>query len=102
MVVTICGSYSRKEDMLSCKKYFEQLGNVVNCPFDPKREKEPLIMKQYEWIQKIEEADLIVVVPKETNIEVNGGSRYVYEFGESTSYEMAMAVRFDKAITIWT
>ena len=45
-----------------------------------------------------EEADLIVAVPKDVALTANGDSKYILEFGESTSYEMAIARRFNKPI----
>lgn len=101
MIITIIGSYSKKEKMLEAKKYFERFGHEVNCPCDPGREKMALIEKQTEWIKMIEKADMIVVIPKSLSLEVGGRASYVMEFGEATSYEMAIALSKNKQIVIW-
>lgn len=80
------------------KDLLEVRGFVVNVPGDPEAQKEPLVDIQRRWIEKIEEADLIIAVPKRVAMTANGDSKYVLEFGESTSYEMAIARRFNKPI----
>lgn len=101
MIVTIIGSYSNTDKMKECKEYWERFGHKVNCPCDPGRDEFALITKQAEWIEKIEEADLVVSIPKEIKMQSHGASAYVHEFGESTSYEMAIALKFKKQIVIW-
>lgn len=41
---------------------------------------------------------MIIAIPKNVALTANGDSKYVLEFGESTSYEMAIARRFNKPI----
>lgn len=98
MVITIIGSLTRKKEMDEIKAFLEGCGSVVNSPGDPKVQKEPLVDIQRMWIEKIEEADLIIAVPKNVAQTANGDSKYVLEYGESTSYEMAIARRFNKPI----
>lgn len=98
MVVTIIGSLTKKKEMDEIKAFWERRGAVVNSPGDPEVQKEPLVAIQGTWIEKIEEADLIVAIPKGVAMTANGDSKYVLEFGESTSYEMAIAKRFNKTI----
>ena len=98
MIVTIIGSLTKKKEMDEIKAFWEGRGAVVNSPGDPEIRKEPLIDIQRTWIEKIEEADLIIAIPKSVSLTVNGDSKYVLEFGESTSYEMAIARRFNKPI----
>lgn len=98
MVVTIIGSLTKKKEMDEIKAFWEQLGAVVNSPGDPEVQKKPLVDIQKTWIKKIEEADLVVAVPKNVDLTANGDSKYILEFGESTSYEMAIARRFNKPI----
>lgn len=98
MVVTIIGRLSKKKEMDEIKAFWEQCGAVVNSPGDPEVQKKPLVDIQSTWIEKIEEADLIVAVPKDVALTANGDSKYILEFGESTSYEMAIARRFNKPI----
>lgn len=97
MIVTIIGSYSNTDKMKECKEYWERFGHKVNCPCDPGRSAMALIAKRSNWIEKIEEADLVVAIPK----EIKGTSNYVLNFGESTSYEIAIALRFKKQIVFW-
>lgn len=101
MVVTIIGSYNNTDKMKECKEYWERFGHKVNCPCDPGRSAMALITKQSSWIEKIEEADLVVAIPKEIKMQEHGASNYVLNFGESTSYEMAIALRFKKQIVFW-
>ena len=98
MVVTIIGSLRKKKEMDEIKAFWEQCGAVVNSPGDPEVQKKPLVDIQSTWIEKIEEADLIVAVPKDVALTTNGDSNYILEFGESTSYEMAIARKFNKPI----
>ena len=98
MIVTIIGSLRKKKEMNEIKAFLEKCGAIVNSPGDPELQKEPLINIQRTWIEKIEEADLIVAIPKDVALTANGDSKYILEFGESTSYEMAIARRFNKPI----
>ena len=98
MIVTIIGSLRKKKEMDEIKAFWERCGAVVNSPGDPEVQKKPLVDIQSTWIEKIEEADLIVAVPKDVALTANGDSKYILEFGESTSYEMAIARRFNKPI----
>ena len=98
MIVTIIGSLRKKKEMDEIKAFLEGCGAVVNSPGDPEIQKEPLVDIQRTWIEKIEEADLIVAVPKDVALTANGDSKYILEFGESTSYEMAIARKFNKPI----
>ena len=98
MIVTIIGSLRKKKEMDEIKAFLEGRGAVVNSPGDPEIQKEPLVDIQRTWIEKIEEADLIIAIPKSVAMTANGDSKYILEFGESTSYEMAIARRFNKPI----
>ena len=98
MIITIIGSLTKKKEMDEIKAFWEKCGAVVNSPGDPELQKEPLVDIQRTWIEKIEKADLIVAIPKDVALTANGDSQYILEFGESTSYEMAIARRFNKPI----
>lgn len=98
MIVTIIGSLTKKKEMNEIKAFWERLGAVVNSPGDPEVKKKPLIDIQKTWIEKIEEANLVIAIPKDVYLTANGSSKYILEFGESTSYEMAIARRFNKPI----
>lgn len=98
MVVTIIGSLTKKKEMDKIKAFLEKHGAIVNSPGDPELQKEPLVDIQGTWIEKIEKADLIVAIPKDVALTSHGDNKYILEFGESTSYEMAIARRFKKPI----
>lgn len=101
MIITIIGSLSKSSSMKECRDYWKRFGHVVNCPCDDGRDKLPLIEKQSTWIDKIKESDLIVAIPKEIKTQYGGSTVFSYEFGESTSYEMAIALKLNKQIIIW-
>lgn len=101
MIITIIGSCSNTDQMKECKEYWERFGHKVNCPCDPGRKDLPLIEKQSEWVEKIEEADLVVAIHKNLHMGIGPKAEYVFAFGESTSYEMAIALRFKKQIIVW-
>lgn len=101
MIITIIGSCGDKKRMNECKEYWERFGHKVNCPCDSDRDTLPLTKKQRDWIDKIEESDLVVAISKNTQLEGNGGNKFVMEFGESTSYEIAIAFRFNKLVIFW-
>lgn len=101
MIVTIIGSLNNKEEMIKCKKYWEQFGHIVNCPCDKGRGDLPLINKCSSWINAIERANLVVAIPKGVKTTEHSTSTFVYEFGESTTYEIAIATRFNKPVIIW-
>lgn len=101
MIITIIGSLSRKDRMVECKEYWRNLGNVVNSPEEAEGYDNPLLIKQRLWYKKIEEADLVVAIPKYV-ITVSGDlTAFEYAFGESTSYEMAIAQNLKKQIVYW-
>ena len=98
MIVTIIGSLRKKKEMNEIKAFLEKCGAIVNSPGDTELQKEPLVDIQGTWIEKIEKADLIVAIPKDVALTAHGDNKYILEFGESTSYEMAIARRFNKPI----
>lgn len=100
LIITIIGSMSRAKEMDDIKAYFERFGHKVNIPNDEKLQNNCLFAIQKEWIDKIEEADLIIVIPKYAHLSDKGTTKISLEFGESTSYEMAIATKFKKKIVI--
>lgn len=101
MIVTICGSYSKKEVMMECQEFFEELGCIVNNPAADYRKEKCLLEKQEEWIEKIRMADLVVVIPKKKVMMKQDDDCFVHTLGESTSYEVAIAKHFGKTIVLW-
>lgn len=94
MVVTIIGSLSCRtciENAVTfCKKLFGQYDRVV--VHDPVvnnagGEFESLLSIMSRYLDYIEEADLIMVVPKSPGV-----------YGESTTYELAYAMKLGKPI----
>ncbi len=108
--VTVIGSLSRSEDMQKVK---EVLGNIfykdcesitVNIPCESRFQDRPLLTNQIDWFNKIKRSDFIVAIPKDITINdncCNDRSTYKPVFGESTSYEIAIAKNFNKPIFIW-
>lgn len=102
MKATIIGSLSRKDKMEEAKSFFENLGFEVDAPSDEGLQGQALIMIQNQWIKKISESDLVVAIPKETVLtDTAGKTIYTQEFGESTSYEIAIAYAVSKNVIIW-
>ena len=101
MIITIIGSLKTKNKMNECKEYFERFGHRVFSPSDGKLQNSPLVEIQSVWIKAIKEADLVVAIPKNVCAENNGATNYILTFGESTSYEMAIANDLGKKIITW-
>lgn len=102
MEVTIIGSLSKKDRMNECEEFFKKLGAKVNNPADASRREKSLVAKQESWIEAIENADLVVVIPKEYMLAQDStATKYGMTLGESTSYELAIARRFGKQVVFW-
>lgn len=96
MIVTIIGSInSSKEEIKKaiefCNVTFKETNRGI-LVYDPihtnkKFEGEPLLHIMYCYLGYIEEADLILVVPKSPGV-----------YGESTTYELAYAMKLGKPI----
>lgn len=103
MVVTIIGSCSSVYvyDMNLCKDFFESIGFVVNCPCDKERNGMTIFEKQRDWLGKIKDSDLIVLIPKAMEKHMTEDRYFQFNIGESTSYELAIAKEFNKKVVIW-
>lgn len=101
MIITIIGSLSKKEKMQEIKEFFEKHGNTVYSPADEDVQRLPLIKIQSMWIENIKDADLIVTVAKDISVNGEGETKLEVSIGESTSYEMAIAHRYNKQIVFW-
>lgn len=102
MIITIIGSYKDSDKIKQCKEFWEAYRCTVNCPCDENRKNMPLIKKQSDWIKKIKEADLIIAISKDINTESCADDTNIsLKFGESTSYEMAIANTFNKPVIFW-
>lgn len=101
-VVTIIGSLKWADSMQDAKNFYENLGYTVYSPNDPTVQNQPLVIIQSEWIKRIKEADFVVAIPKDPYLKsTNGKTIYTYEFGESSSYELAIANSLGKKVVIW-
>lgn len=101
MIATIIGSLSCKEKIMRAKERLESMGCQVYTPLENQGER-PLIAIQRNYIDRIEEADLIIAIPKSIIPEdISEKAQYLVEFGESTSYEMAIAGKLGKEVVMW-
>lgn len=106
MKVVVVGSLSRERDILECKKYFENIGAEVITPLEHQQDGD-LLQLMINYIGFIEEADLVVVTPKSIGSHLSvvdstlGAYSETLYFGESSTYEMAIAERFGKRCVYW-
>lgn len=102
MIITVIGSITKsKDEMIACKKFFERFGHEVHTPIDEGVQILPLVEIQETWIDRIEASDLVVAIPKVRQLGRHGSGRQDVTFGESTSYEMAIAKKFKKQVVVW-
>ena len=102
MKVVVIGSINgTQHDMEAAVKFFERFEGIETVSALDLQDR-PLIYTQRVMVQRIKEADLIVVVPKNRVCsDLPNETIYEVEFGESTSYEIAMAREFRKEIVVW-
>ncbi len=100
MIITIIGSISKEDKMLEVKEFFESMGNTVNCPCDKGWSDLDLYAKRITWIEKIKEADLIVVIPKGIwfNDVNNANVSCLLDTNGSTPHELSIANYLGKKI----
>lgn len=103
-IVVIGSTHHNCDEMRDIKDYFEKRGNDVVTPVDDGRQDKPLIVHQKEYIDFISEADMVIACSKYHNYSVEddkySGEESV-EFGESTSYEIAIAKFLGKPVLYW-
>lgn len=99
--VCILCSLSSKEICEEAVRTFENLGMSVHHPFLDQNGSLYRIQKNY--IQAIDDADIILVIPKKsvTNEQMSDVTSIMASFGESVSYEIATARFFNKPVIIW-
>lgn len=97
MKIVICGSHSMYGQMEACKEqllnwFDEKIDDITipDCDLDM-----PLVDKMENYVEAIQNCDLVVVLPKHITPEGNG---HTVECGESTTYEIAIARAFKKQI----
>lgn len=102
MIVTVIGSTkASREEMTACKNFFQRFGHEVHTPIDEGVQDRPLLAIQKLWIENICKSDLIVAIPKVRTSCFNAENKTYVEFGESTSYELAIADKFEKQVVYW-
>lgn len=101
MKVTIICSLKCEEKCRQAAEFFENLGAEVYHPF--LHQEGSLLEIQRKYLGEIVEGDLIVAIPKGEALgeKISDGSVIGEYFGESTSYELAYAMRMNKQIVIW-
>lgn len=105
LVVVFIGSLkSCSYSMSVAKEFFENLGMEVLTPYDEDLQNKPLLVIQKIWINHIVNCDFVVAFAKSRDLDDNypGETIMKYEFGESTSYELAIALKNNKKILSWT
>ena len=102
MKIVICGSVKNSIDEINiAAAYFERLfKNVENLLeiVTPEIKIESIYKAQLIYVREIKSADLVVIVPKFINYE---NTFHIYDIGESTSYEMAIAKSCNIPVIIW-
>lgn len=99
--VCILCSLSSKVICEKAVRTFENLGMSVHHPFLDQNGSLCSIQRNY--INAIDKADIILVIPKksETNEQMADMTSILMSFGESVSYEIAIARFFNKPVIIW-
>lgn len=104
MNIVIISSLSNEEDIKTLREVFQSFNGGVFDVITPLDDQTgSLCNLQLGYIEKIEGADLVVAIPKKRilNPVADIGTTIEYIFGESTSYEIAIARHFNKPFVIW-
>lgn len=106
MKVVVIGSVNAcSDEFKDIKKFFENRKCEVITPIDDDRQNgTPLIMLMEQYIEYIKNADIVIACSKNHLYCEDETSLWEYErleFGESTSYEIAIAKCFHKPILYW-
>lgn len=93
MKVVICGSLKTEEEIRHAERIVNGLfpGADVVTPLNEIEQAKPLVEIHLNYVTQIYNADLVVIVPKVVKGEANGGQTISFTFGESTTYELAIA-----------
>lgn len=102
MKIVICGSHSMDDRIEACKDQLDcwfGIGDTIDEIIYPINDPNvPLVDKMENYVNAIQDCDLVVVLPKHVTPE---GNEHSIECGESTTYEIAMARAFKKQIIFW-
>lgn len=105
MKVVIIGSLKESQNKIKIiADYFESNDDIVIDPITINEFADSTFEAQLRYISEIMECDLVVAVSKNGNNfqdeGVDGNTTVTYKFGESTTYELALAKKLDKKILI--
>lgn len=102
MKIVIIGSLSKECIIKEAEKTFLEKGCSVVTPFDSEFQNLNLILIQTIYYNHIKKADLVVAIPKEIRYgDEYGSQEQKLIFGESTCYELAIAIENKKPIVYW-
>lgn len=93
-----------RTSMSIAKDFFESLGMEVFSPDDDDLQSRPLLDIQELWYNNIMNCTFVVAFAKDRELDPDAPGRTImrYEYGESTSYEMAIALNIGKKVFSWT
>lgn len=101
MKVVICGSVEKSWDqIMMAAGYLAENGCQVVVP---SQKEENLILKRENYLDEIDEANLVVIIPKDSGAQFSEDdvNSLRFRLGESTSYEYLYAVRSGIPTVIW-
>lgn len=101
MIITVIGSLNCMNTFKSIKSFWikKDPNTIVNIPsYEPTKK---LLTIYSDYIKKIGYSDMVIAVPKNTKYDEGGVNSMSYEFGESTTYEMAIANHFHIPVFIF-
>lgn len=102
MEITVIGSVKQMEVINNVAEYFRQFHIKVNTPSD--QNDRSLLTKQEHCIMDIGASDLVIAIPKSITEKTGKDiprTILELEFGESTSYEIAIARKLGIPVIIW-
>lgn len=101
MKVVICGSTNVSCEQIGlAAEFFTKMGNTV---ITPSTETKNLIDMRLNYLNKVEKADLVVVIPKGSGSvpAKEDLESLLYKIGESTCYEYLYAIKCGIPTVIW-
>lgn len=103
MKVVIIGSLKESQSKIIAD-YFESNDDIVIDPITINEFADSTFEAQCKYIGEIMDCDLVIAVPKNggdfQDECVDGNTMVTYRFGESTTYELALAKKLGKKILI--
>lgn len=97
MNICIICSLQNKDQCLDLVSRLSAVGNNVSHPFV--KQEGSLLKIQRDYIYEIEKSDVVIVIPKNViDDSVSDITAIAASIGESTSYELAYALRIGKIV----